>query len=208
MGKFYDLTGQRFGRLTVSRRDANSGNQPKWLCRCDCGGERIVFGVNLRFGRTNSCGCIVVENNKAMSTGRQEYMRAYRIWGGMKQRCLNSSHHAYPDYGGRGIGVCQRWAADFGAFLEDMGDAPAGLTLDRIDNDRGYEPGNCRWATRKEQCRNKRNNIALTFRGRTQKIFDWASELGIPRKRIYDRLIHGWTIERALTSPKRVNGSC
>ena len=116
----------------------------------------------------------------------------YNAWINMKQRCQNANHAQAEDYGGRGIGVCERWA-DFASFLKDMGEKPPGRTLDRIDNDSGYSPDNCRWATRKEQNDNRRNNRLITYEGRTQTAKDWSKELSIPYTTILSRINHlGW----------------
>lgn len=128
----------------------------------------------------------------------------YRIWAAMLQRCLNENNSAYPDYGGRGIKPCERWLK-FSAFFADMGRRPSPQhTLDRVDNNKGYEPGNVVWATMHTQTRNKRSNIWLTFAGRTMILVDWAREVGLPRKTLTNRLFTlGWTVERALTTPRR-----
>lgn len=157
------LEGRRFGRLLVVSRAANPRNKRKshWLCRCECGTEKIVLGGSLTQGRSRSCGCLNREIVREMSTthgaalaGRQS--RTYRIWCAMKTRCYNPSVANWPLYGGRGIAVCERWRTSFPMFLRDMGEAPPGRSIDRKDNDGNYEPGNCRWATRLEQNRNTR----------------------------------------------------
>lgn len=128
----------------------------------------------------------------------------YIIWQQMKKRCFNASNPAYHNYGGRGIVVCARWRNDFAAFLDDMGKRPSEQhSLDRINNDGNYEPGNCRWATGKEQMNNCRINVFVEFNGKTQTLVQWARELGLPDYLPSARLRHGWTVERALTSPVR-----
>lgn len=129
------------------------------------------------------------------STGTPEY----KIWVGMKKRCYNPSDSSYSHYGGRGITVCERWRNDFVAFLEDMGTRTKGLTLERKNNNGNYEPGNCRWATRKEQTRNARHNIVLEFNGIKQCLAAWAEEMGQRRTTVQSRLDRGWSVERALT---------
>lgn len=126
--------------------------------------------------------------------------RTFRIWWCMHRRCSDPSHGAYKNYGARGIQVCARWRK-FAAFLEDMGEAPAGLTIDRIDNAKGYAPGNCRWATYKEQLRNTRSNRVLTHNGRTQCIAAWAEELGVHRQNLLNRLNRGWSVEETIETP-------
>ena len=130
----------------------------------------------------------------------------YGIWCDIKKRCHTQSSHAYADYGGRGIRVCERWRTDFAQFFADMGPRPsADRQIDRIDNDGNYEPGNCRWATRIEQARNKRNNVFLTHWGRRLTIAEWAEETGFTDKQIQSRLKLGWSHRRALTEPLRAD---
>lgn len=126
--------------------------------------------------------------------------KTFRSWESMKQRCLNPRFSSYKWYGGRGIKVCERWASrkGFANFLSDMGEVPIGLTLERINNLGNYEPSNCRWATRKEQCRNRKTSAFITFRGRTQTVAAWAEGLGINDKTIYNRLYKGWTVEQSI----------
>lgn len=128
---------------------------------------------------------------------------AYNVWRTMRQRCLNPRSSVYPQYGGRGITVCERWGS-FAAFHEDMGEQPPGMTLERIDNSKGYCPSNCRWATRKEQARNRRSNRMITLNGRTMCLYDWADEYGISGRIVCTRFYtRKWSIERALTTPLR-----
>jgi hypothetical protein len=126
---------------------------------------------------------------------------AFRAWESMFWRCDNPEHEAYGRYGGRGITICQQWRDSFLSFLEDMGDPPKGLTLDRIDNDGNYEPGNCRWATRTQQQRNRTKNRRLTLHGVTLCVAEWAEKLGVKRDVLYDRLRRDWTDEATLTTP-------
>ena len=123
----------------------------------------------------------------------------YRTWQRMRGRCKNPNDDAYPHYGGRGISVCKRWDESFDAFVEDMVERPGGLTLDRKDNDGNYEPGNCRWATAKEQANNKRNSRMLTFKGRTQSLAQWTDDVGMAQATVYGRLARGWSTRKALT---------
>lgn len=129
--------------------------------------------------------------------------KTYITWCAMKRRCLSKTATQYGHYGGRGIAVCDRWLS-FGNFLFDMGDKPNGMTLERNDTNGNYEPSNCRWATRKEQCNNRRNNVVATFNGKTQTITAWAYEFGLEDGRpIFCRIYKGWTMERALSTPFR-----
>jgi hypothetical protein len=155
-GKIIDLTGEKFGRLTVLAWHPSgiwrSRSQPMWLCRCRCGIERVVLGHHLRAGKTRSCGCFARERSTTHGLSRTH---VYRVWQGMKERCLNRRHRSYFNYGGRGIKVCERWLI-FENFYADMGDPPPGLSLDRINNNGNYEPNNCRWATQAQQLANRR----------------------------------------------------
>lgn len=131
------------------------------------------------------------------------YDPRYEVWRGMLQRCLNPAHQAYARYGGRGITVCNRWRRSFADFCADVGQRPDGGTLDRIDNDRGYEPGNVRWVTRQAQAQNRRDNRVLTAFGKSRCIIEWARELGVSYQAIDGRLRRGWTLERAVSVPRQ-----
>lgn len=193
-----DLRGKRFGRLTV----IGYAGDEKWLCRCECGTEKLVDGDPMRRGVVLSCGCLRLERAvAAASTHRKSKTRTYYIWAVMRDRCSNKNCEHYKDYGGRGIKVCERWQR-FENFLADMGEAPPGLTIDRIKNDGDYELSNCRWATRKQQMRNTRNNRMIEFRGETKCVAEWADAVGLPQRLVYARITKlGWTPERALTTP-------
>ena len=156
-----NITGQRFGRLTVICREGTDQNRAStWRCMCDCGNEVVVRGSNLRTGWTQSCGCLQIDK---LTTHGKRKSRLWKVWSHMKQRCNTPSCKAYPNYGGRGITVCDDWNEDFQAFYSWAiangydGNAPKGqCTIDRIDNDKGYCPENCRWVDMKVQNSNKR----------------------------------------------------
>jgi hypothetical protein len=184
MGKFIDLTGQRFGKWKVLRRS----EAPSWFCCCDCGTERDVDGGNLRSGVTNGCGCNRGQSNITHGhTRRQHRTRTYSAWESMRYRVLSPASHDAANYRDRGIGVDPRWDR-FEAFLADMGECPVGLSLERINNDRGYGPDNCKWATRAEQNRNTRRTRWVLVRGQKVILRDAARMIGRSEAAIYQRM--------------------
>ena len=208
-----DLTGQRFGRLLVVGRAANAlyggRMRPMWHCLCDCGKPHVTLGGSLRRGAAQSCGCLSLETlrrnaeairrhgHAARSVGRSP---EYQTWGAMNDRCRNPNHSSYQNYGGRGITVCDRWsgAEGFCNFLADMGVKPSARhSIDRIDNDGPYAPGNCRWVTRRVQQNNMRSNRVVTEGGLTMTASQWARYLGVSASAVYGRIYSG----RPVTAP-------
>lgn len=160
-----DITGRRYGRLVVVRYIGKNGYIKMWECRCECGQTKGVRYHHLLQGRVQSCGCLGTERRIAVHLKHGENRAGnnvspeYRCWAAMKSRCSNPKQISFPNYGGRGIAVCERWQQSFEAFLADMGRKPTPKhSIDRIDNDGNYEPGNCRWATAKEQRSNQRKH--------------------------------------------------
>jgi len=185
MSKFIDLSGKRFGRLVAIEMTESGAHWNKWKCKCDCGEATIVFGGNLRRGNTLSCGCLQKERaSKASLKHGMGKTNIYRVWSMMKDRCFNPRSHAYKNYGGRGITVCQRWLK-FENFIKDISPLKPGMTLDRKDNEKNYCPSNFRWATYAEQARNKRSSHILEHAGKKLHLSDWASETGIKRLTIF-----------------------
>lgn len=200
--KFIDMTGERYGYLTVIERGKDyvfKGNRhtTTWICRCDCGNTTRTTRTNLITGKAKSCGCKSPRfNEKHGECGT----RLYKIWASMKQRCENKNHIYYDSYGGRGISVCQPWQ-EFQAFYNwaiNNGYCDD-LTLDRINVNGNYEPSNCRWATEKEQGRNRRDNHFLTFNGETHVISEWSEITGINRETLFSRIRAGRKTEDILT---------
>lgn len=200
-GNPIDLTGQRFGRLTVLEVSPKRARRElMWVCQCDCGNVVTVRGKCLRKGETKSCGCynkeVSSKRNKVLATKHGWYgTRLYRIYRRMKDRCTNPNVPMYHHYGGRGITVCDEWMNDPKAFCEwAMANGyEDNLTIDRIDTNGNYEPSNCRWVTNIQQQRNKRNNVTLTYNGETKCITEWAEMYGIARSKIYQRIRSGWS---------------
>lgn len=208
-----DLTGKRFGLLTVIEIAGKAPNgRIQWRCICDCGTEKIVKGHDLKSGETKSCGCYkyrkkLDSKNRIPATSK----RLYKVWASMIQRCENKRCERYGDYGERGIRVCDEWRKNYYSFENwalskgYIESAKRGqCTIDRIDNNKGYCPENCRWVTNKIQCNNRRNNRLLTLNGETHTLTEWADIKGIPGQVVRDRLFKlGWTVEKALNTPKR-----
>lgn len=211
LSSLIDLRGSRFGRLVVLDVEPQKAKvSHKWLCRCECGKEAWVQGNNLRSGKTKSCGCIqrekAAQQAKVMGHANTTHGRTasseYLAWHNMWQRCENPKAVGYSRYGARGIKVCERWQT-FENFFADMGPKPSpDHSIDRYPDQNGnYEPENCRWATEKEQQRNRSDNVLLEFDGRVQCISAWAEEKGLSKERLWTRLKNGWSVEDAIMTP-------
>lgn len=201
MGTYKNITGQIYGRLTaIKPAGKEAQGQQKWLCVCTCGNEIVATGRNLRNGHTQSCGCL--KHEKAFKHGHNTSTKSveYVTWDSMIQRCTNPKSRTYQRYGAVGIKVCERWL-DFVNFYADMGDRPSSShSLDRYPDYNGnYEPTNCRWATNKEQARNKKNNIWIEYDGKKLVAADWARITGISFPTIVRRIRLGVPVEDALT---------
>lgn len=198
MSKRIDLTGQRFGRLTVeSFLYMDKNRHSMWICKCDCGKTKIVQSNNLKSGHTKSCGCLYEEVNVKH---RKHGTRLYRIWRGMVTRTENKGDKRFCDYGGRGIRICEEWRKDFQKFYDwAMSHGyDKNLTIDRIDNDKGYYPDNCRWADRKTQSNNRRYNVRIKYQGEQHTLSQWSEKLGIAEGTLWNRLyLRCWTVEEA-----------
>jgi len=201
MRKLINITGQRFGDLEVIKRtqdkiSASGRKSVQWLCRCDCGNEIIIAGSSLKRNITKSCGCLR-KNIKTIHGLSNTKM--YQVWKGIKQRCNNKNNKAYKNYGGRGIEMCKKWFDNFEIFYKDMEEKyKKGLTLDRIDNNKGYFKENCRWTTMEDQGNNKRNNVLITYKGETKTLKWWSIYLGINYNTLFSRITKlNWSIEKA-----------
>lgn len=210
MAAFIDLTGSKFGRLTVIGLDQDKSTKRRkyWLCACDCGVYCSKYGENIKSRKTQSCGCLVKEAQLDIAAKRKrftkEQLQMRHIWQLIMRRCYNPSDCTYKYYGARGITVCERWHI-FDLFYEDMFPRPCGFSLDRIDNNKKYCPENCQWTDAKTQANNRRNNRLETINGITKTVSEWCEIYNIKNpSMIYQRLKRGWTMHDALSVPPRV----
>ena len=212
MPNFINLTGQTFGRLTIIERAENAKNKAtRWKSVCKCGNKIVVLASSLRSGRTKSCGCLNSETTaKRNFLHGMSHSSEHNIWWAMIQRCYNPNNNAFDRYGGRGVTVCNEWRDNFMAFFNHVGPRPSSkYSIDRVDNDGNYEPNNVRWATRKQQADNKRNNHLIMFNGRLKNLTQWAKIVGVNKKTLFNRInTLNWPIEKALTKPinRRLKG--
>lgn len=200
-----DLTGQVFDRLTVLREVPTPKPGAHWLCLCQCGAESIARSNGLRTGAIRSCGCLRVDVQRARRTTHgMNSSPEYSCWENMIQRCTNPGSISWPRYGAKGVSVHPAFQS-FEGFLAEIGPRPSRRhSIDRYPRKKGhYEPGNVRWATRKQQQRNLSSNVLVEWLGRTQCIAEWAEEVGLPYHVLRSRLqVYGWSVEKALTTPK------
>lgn len=204
---FKDLTGQKFGRLTVIKHiGSDKQHQALWECVCDCGNNHIATGHGLLRGGVKSCGCLKNElSSERLKKHGASKTRIYRIWGAMKQRCYNRNHSHYDNYGRRGISVCDEWKADFEAFYQwaIASGYKGNLTIDRIDNNGNYEPSNCRWISEFEQQQNRTNTHIVNYNGQKFTLSQLAREYKIKPNVLERRIKSGWDIEKAIFEPVR-----
>lgn len=215
LARYPDLTGMKFGRLTVVKEAGRDEyKNVLWSCRCTCGNNTTVSAHKLLRGNTKSCGCLkkdaaklAVKSRRGLhglsrdSTGKKT--RLYRIWCGIKTRCLNSNNHAYKNYGGRGIKICDEWL-DYASFYNwAMNNGyKDNLTIERIDNNGNYEPSNCTWIARGMQAYNRKTSFIVTYKGETKTLSEWASILKLSYPMLFNRLKYlGWSVEKAFTTP-------
>jgi hypothetical protein len=202
MRKVETLCGKVIGDWEVIREDGVVSGNRYYMCRCKCGREKSVRGAALRQGKSEKCKtCSGGRNNLRHGEARRDnYSLTYRSWTAMKRRCLVEKSHAYTQYGGRGIQLHPPWS-EFKTFLNDMGACPPGMSIDRIDNNQDYIPGNCRWADQKTQMRNTRSNVIITYEGISQCVAAWAEHIGMNPGTLRERLVAGWGVKRSLTEP-------
>lgn len=202
-----DLTGQKFGRLTVLKQGERINNHIGWVCRCDCGSIKTVEGRYLTKGRTKSCGCLNKEINTQKATKHSLCgTRLYNTYHNMKKRCYNPHSDHYKWYGAENKTICDEWLGKDGFLNFQKWALENGyrddLTIDRIDNTKGYSPDNCRWVTPKENCRNKRNNRRITIDEKTKTLSEWCEIYSISEHMVRARITKGWDEIKALTTPK------
>ena len=198
-----DITGQKFGKLTVIKRVGSDKNyNTLWLCKCECGNEKVVARYRLINGNTSSCGCAKkIHFSNLNKIHGLSNTKIYYAWRSMKHRCLNPNNDNYLNYGSRGITICDEWLADFMNFYNwSMSNGyKEGLSIDRIDVNGNYEPSNCRWITPKEQSRNTRRNHYITYNNETYCISEWAEKLSIDYYKLKNMLHKTNDFEKAIT---------
>lgn len=192
MGKFIDLTGQKFGRLLVlKKKKKRQSLHIVWLCKCKCGTKVSVLGYSLKNGKTKSCGCY---NLEMVRTHMMSGTYLYKIWIDIKDRCNNKNNTSYKNYGSRGIKICKEWNKDFMKFREWClnNGFDKSLELDRRNNDKGYSPDNCRWITKKQNNRNKRTNVFIIYKGKRRTLIEVSELTGINYRTLVGRYGKGF----------------
>ncbi len=203
MSRRIDITGQKYGRLIVVGFIGIEGHHSKWNCKCDCGKEKAILATSLKSGRTLSCGCLQKEKLlEANTIHGKTNSPEWRSWAKMIRRCRDPRDNRFKSYAGRGITVCERWS-QFDNFISDMGNKPTPKhSIDRVNNDLGYCPENCRWASHTQQARNTRKNRNITASGETKRVTEWAENSPVNAKTIFARIYAGWSPELAIKLPK------
>lgn len=201
-----NLVGHRYGRLTVIRKTTHVGRNARWICRCDCGNEKIVYRSSLRSGNTRSCGCLhrSMVRTANLTHGGHGHIN-YNNWRAMMERCHNPKCKDFKRYGAVGITVCEAWH-DFNTFVFDMGTKPSSdHSIDRYPNCKGnYEPSNCRWATSKQQSNNRSVNVRFQYQNKSLTLAEWSEHLNIPCSTLFNRIKANWTLERTFTTLRKV----
>ena len=200
MPSFINETGNKHGLLSVIGPDhVGRDGSYYWECVCDCGKTVVVRGQSLRDGNTKSCGC----QGKGYEFHGESKTDLYDVWTAIKQRCFNKKSTAYQWYGKRGITVCEEWESSYESFRDWSlrNGYIHGLTIDRIDSNGNYCPENCRWVTRRDQARNKRSSVKVTYKGITMNAADWADKIGMKRRTFHGRIEKGWSAEKAIETP-------
>jgi len=208
--KANDKIGQTYGLLKVINfshkifRSSRQGYYNFWECLCTCGNKTIVLSENLKNGNTKSCGCQSsrLTFKDRITKHNQSNTKTYNSWRAMKDRCYSKNHIEYKRYGGKGITVCDRWINSYENFLKDMGEKPLGMSLDRINSKKNYEPKNCKWSSIKEQQNNKSTNVFIKFNGQSLTISQWADKFNMPSSRLRARIKRGWNFKDAITKGK------
>lgn len=204
--KKIDIIGKKFGRLTVVSYSHSKGYRHYYLCKCDCGNEKIILKGNLLQGYTQSCGCLQKERASDAHSLPDGYHHLQHIYRGMVKRCYDVNDPNYKRYGARGIKICEQWLNDNNSFREwaVSHGYREDLQIERIDNDGNYCPENCKWITKYEQSLNRRSSVRITYNGKAQTLKEWSRELGINNTTLHNRInYYGWSIEKAFTTPVR-----
>ena len=205
MSKYTDITGQKFGRLTaISLHSRNANKHILWLFECDCGEKRISLAAAIKQGRVVSCGCHRNEQSRLRVKHGLSETSTYTAWKGMKSRVKGKDDICIKHYLNKGITICERWQNSFENFMLDMGERPTGMTLDRIDNNGNYEPGNCRWTTQKQQVANTCRTIYVDFKGQKTCLKHACQEGNVNYDAVRSRLRAGREPQEAFTTPFRL----